>query len=878
MSLFYAVKRQGLALLPACALLCFPASVAPAAEYISDRDGNWGDTNTWFPEEGDETYPQAGDEAYANHNIVVESAHQCGILHTGDGNTLSINPAQSLTIHNGGTWGAGTIQGPGVFNMANGTFVFDADAGPRYLVNGNVINAGLLQHTTAGDLYFNAGSLSNRLGAVYDLQGDLTISNTSGGAAYFRNEGTFVKSGGAGTATVGNVRFEVVNGTVEVQSGTLVMSGAEAACLNPTFNVHPGATYEIVRDVRAYFNGSLQGPGAGTVLMSTGVFVTCSDSTNTYLYFTNGGFRWQGGIIRPYNGKLCVNRGRIFLQGSSFKTLDSGTMQNEDYMSQTGSGPFRVDWTFTNAPGGIYDLQADGLAVTGASHFYNSGLLQKSAGAGESLFSGLFFHNMGGTIQVQTGSLVFAGTDGSSWNGSLEAAAGTSIELVRGFRNAYNGSFEGGGAGAVGLFTTGSTLICCTDSQNAYFNITNGGFRWQAGEINAYNGRYFVNQGLLIITGDAPKRLVTNLRNEGVIRCYGPGAFTNVGSLHIPAGGRFEILSEGTNMAGGGSVSSSGTIVKAAGSYPSVWNVNVTLGAGGEIAVSNGMLNLLRGITAYGGTIRLAGGQLTLGAGSSLWGGTLKGNGLVSNTTLSVRFGGRVEPGLSAGSLRLTSNITFMADGILGIDVGGLNQGAEYDLLEIDYLATLGGTVQVSLVNGFIPTTNDVFEIMRFKSRSGTFAAVTPSVWGLTHTATNVTIKLLSALTGDSDGDGLTDDWEYLYFGDPTNALPYDDPDGDTFFNIEEEITHTIPTNGQSYLRMLTPPQAMTGGTNWLVRWASDTGVTYRLFRATDIVSSNWTQVLTATGAVSSSTATDSTGTAATPRFYRVDVPWPTPP
>ena len=49
------------------------------------------------------------------------------------------------------------------------------------------------------------------------------------------------------------------------------------------------------------------------------------------------------------------------------------------------------------------------------------------------------------------------------------------------------------------------------------------------------------------------------------------------------------------------------------------------------------------------------------------------------------------------------------------------------------------------------------------------------------------------ALAADSDGDGLDDSWELLYFGNLA-ALPAADPDGDDLTNGDEHALGSAPT------------------------------------------------------------------------------------
>lgn len=60
----------------------------------------------------------------------------------------------------------------------------------------------------------------------------------------------------------------------------------------------------------------------------------------------------------------------------------------------------------------------------------------------------------------------------------------------------------------------------------------------------------------------------------------------------------------------------------------------------------------------------------------------------------------------------------------------------------------------------------------------------------------------------DQDGDGLADEWETYYYGHPTAAHPYGNPDGDAAPNAQEYLNHTSPLvpDGISDYRIISIP------------------------------------------------------------------------
>ena len=94
---------------------------------------------------------------------------------------------------------------------------------------------------------------------------------------------------------------------------------------------------------------------------------------------------------------------------------------------------------------------------------------------------------------------------------------------------------------------------------------------------------------------------------------------------------------------------------------------------------------------------------------------------LVGQLTGNVENSGNVRIGDAAASAELTGSFTQTSTGALNIQVGGLTAGTEHDQLNVDGVATLSGTLNVALINGFSPADGDTFEVLTFGSRSGDF-------------------------------------------------------------------------------------------------------------------------------------------------------------
>lgn len=112
--------------------------------------------------------------------------------------------------------------------------------------------------------------------------------------------------------------------------------------------------------------------------------------------------------------------------------------------------------------------------------------------------------------------------------------------------------------------------------------------------------------------------------------------------------------------------------------------------------------------------------------------------------------------------------------------------------------------------------------------------------WGGTPPARSFT-TLLSPGT-DSDGDGMPDWWEIRFFGGATNGGSTANADGDPLSNYEEYLAGTLPSDSNSFLRIV--GVTSIGGSNQLI-WIGGTngvGTPYRILSRTDLSSGNWTE------------------------------------
>ena len=198
-------------------------------------------------------------------------------------------------------------------------------------------------------------------------------------------------------------------------------------------------------------------------------------------------------------------------------------------------------------------------------------------------------------------------------------------------------------------------------------------------------------------------------------------------------------------VSGGGSrtmISAGGTVFL---SDDTAWELN------GALLVNNGEIN---------GTININYGSFAKGTGSY---------GVVN-----VNGGGVYSPGTSPG-VSTAATVAFANGSFtngapkLAIELGGTASGTQYDQLHVTGALTLGGALDVSLINDFTPTAGQSFDILDWGTLSGTFPTINlPTLAGLAwNTSQLYTTGVLSVmaslgLAGDYNQNGSVDAADYI--------------------------------------------------------------------------------------------------------------------
>ena len=357
----------------------------------------------------------------------------------------------------------------------------------------------------------------------------------------------------------------------------------------------------------------------------------------------------------------------------------------------TEEGTF--DWTRARIKGNHGFRNRGRIAVTGPDTTTVEIPLQSNGAGGE------FQHERG--LHVLSG--VLAAESSLTNLGETTVAAGAEIMLTGTLDNQDGGVFDLAGD----LLGTGQS------TNRGDFNKTGSG----TSEIStAFDNTRSVAEGY-----------VGTLRvTDGTLHVSGP--FTNTGLVVVAEGAILQIDDLFDNLVPGlvvlaGDITGSGTV-------DNLGTLNRT--GVGTSSIAPGLDNLLDTGTGHHGRVHVLSGTLnlesvdnwgyltvtpgaTLAVGGDLTNedqGWLTGDGTYDLTGGSAALFGVISPGTSPGILAYAGDFNMKAGGRLFAEIGGTVPGDDYDRLDVTGTVTYGGALHVRLINGFIPSIGDTFELI----------------------------------------------------------------------------------------------------------------------------------------------------------------------
>jgi hypothetical protein len=441
----------------------------------------------------------------------------------------------------------------------------------------------------------------------------------------------------------------------------------------------------------------------------------------------------SGGSISIGAENSLVLNGGIVLSGGSISGATGGeALTNSDTMTGYGtiSGVgFTNDWSIT-VTGGTLTVNSN------SQGFNNDGSVQINVGATLKINGMLLqgYPNNNSELSMNGGTLIASGGFSNGYLNVTQINDGSSVTVTGVLNNAGyiqlsqstmtingNATNVAGDNFAVFYASNGSTLdIKGTVTQQQgidnEFDIAGGSAANIGGSFKDYGSSSVGSGGVGIGTGST-LTVHKDFDDTGGVVSVSGGSALNVGR-------NFNIRNADDNDLGILNVTK-GSVTTVEGSL---------LNSFGAVLIDNtSVLNAESGYQVTGGNPTYFGrpfhfgntvvdGVLNAGGtGINIHGGTLTGTGLINgNVTMGGRLIAGDEP--APGTLTIHGNYTQMPGATLIDPIASLGESS---MLEVTGAADLfGGVLDIDLLNGFVPTAGETFEVMSYGSLDGAFTRV----------------------------------------------------------------------------------------------------------------------------------------------------------
>ena len=699
----------------------------------SGVDNAWYRPGNWFQNAAPPTSPGPGDtvnlyfdntsapfpSVQPDYTISTINLTATSTSYTFDTGTLTINGGLAM----GANAAAQTFGNPLVLG-ASQTWRLNGGAGLLSCPGGvdlgaHTLTVNAVSNRTLGGSFSGAGGNFTKVGSadltlVDGFKGTMPLGNVNEGTltlnagAAFNGTNLTVASG-AGLTVAGSVngsgQYLNVNGSATLPTGGK-MAVSTIGLFNGSFT-QTGGTNSVVNSL--YFQGSGTGRSTYGLTGSDAQLTTLVTTllSGTTAFSQGGGTHTTGGL------NLDGASASYTLANSAVLTVRNPDPQSTDVPTTVvGSGGAG---TFTHTGGthttGLLVL-ADDAGSTGtytlsgaASRLFTGSTVVGRGGAGT-------FTQSNGTHKV-SGDLLVAGTVGGRGTYTLSGGSLSTTNTQVGYQG--TGTFtQSGGTHDVatqlqvangGTYTlNGGTVrapLVSVVGNGPVFNLNGGTLQTGTVSLGGTNNTFNFAGGTLQATADNS----TFVRFPGDVRVGGNGGAvidTNGHNVTVPV-----ILAHdpalGATADGGLLKLGAGTLtLTGAGASGETTGSTYT----GGTRVNAGTLLVNANANNPAATVSATGtGPVTVNAG-----GTLGGDGVIAGP-VTVNGGGTLAPGNSPGRLTLGGSLTLAAGSTLAVELGGTTAGS-YDQVFLAGPLTLGGNLDVTLVNGFTPALNQTFTIL----------------------------------------------------------------------------------------------------------------------------------------------------------------------
>lgn len=648
-----------------------------------------------------------------------------GTMTIGSGATLSQNGGDSsitavTNIGSGGTTnvmsGALHLGGGGT---ADGPFAITAGATLDFPSGSYTMNTA---GTVSGDGTLSVSGATLSIGGVTSPGGLTFTAGTITGAGFLSVGSSMVWSGGTFTGSGGTELAGRAGGIADGATGTMLIDGRVFNVYGqlvyaPTSNslqLANGAQLNVHGTFDIQADGAIDGSGGGTIgVFPNGYFVKSGgsgtmtiapDFTNNYsVVVTSGTLAFNGsgsssGSFISDVGAVLRFGGNVTLDGSS-AVYGSGGVEFAN-ASASVQGFYDVAGTTTISGGGVSafsSMRTNGFAMTGGTLSLYDDFEMTGSG-----------HWSGGTIRFDDGSFIVD-------SGASLLIDPTSTATLQGAVLVNNG-------------TVTYTPPSGQQVSAAPAGRTRAAAAIGTGSLVLQNGSTIENDGTFNLTTDAPIVSSTFIGFSAPAPVSASSA-RRFNAHRVTAEARTKrVRPSGLPMFLANLITNNGTFEKTGGSGSS--DIGPDFDNYGILLAQSGTMTFPGYLTQFSGSTTLGPGSIAAPNYSfDIIGGVLQGAGSVVG---DVQNAAQVAPGgaSATGAITITGNYTQSSGGDLAIEIGG---AASYDKLTVTGTATLDGTLDVTLINGFTPNNGDVFPILGFAARSGDFAVKNLPTFNGTH-------------------------------------------------------------------------------------------------------------------------------------------------
>jgi uncharacterized repeat protein (TIGR01451 family) len=715
--------------------------------------------------------------------------------------TIIVEPGGTLMIQGGSlTFNSGTSL------SVNGGFV-DVEPGASIVLNG------ASTVTNGGTLAVNGTLTVNNLFTVQSA-GNVTLGGaTVNGSNTINNNGTVTQNGS--DSTISCIFNNKSGATTTVSSGTLHLSGSGTG--DAPFSIGSGAILDFPSNTYTMTaNGTVSGAGTlqisgGTLsiggVTSPGGFTMTAGTMTGAGFLTANAMTWSGGTITGTGGTQLNGGGSgLFDAANADLILDGRAFNDYGYISYTATtNALYLTNDAMLSVYGTFDFQADGSiedgGVGGTVVIAPNGLLLKSGGsgtstiftpsqntatvlansgtldfAGDGTHSGAFFTSSPATLAFSAASTNLTGFlsgDGpvsfpagsTSLSGTYVPTGLTSITggIVTVAAAASTGNFklDGGTLSVQNQFTMNGTGVWSsgTVSGSSVFDVASGATL----TIDCANGNAVLNGAQLTNDGTVDYTATTSSGNDLTLTggyIANNGLFDIQTNQPIVAGTiiiGFSPRHGRTSLASTSSIdnNSGATFQKSAGGGTT--NIGPDFGNAGTVLALSGVMDFTSSYTQTAGTTTLGPGGIAVSSALQLNGGTMNGAGTLTG---DLQNSATVAPGTpsTTGTINVTGAYTQGSGGALTIKLAG---ASSFDQVTVGTSATLDGTLNASLINGYVPSNGDTLVPLTFASRTGDFAVKNLPMFSGTHGSftasyTPTELDLIAAVTPQSANVGIS--------------------------------------------------------------------------------------------------------------------------